>query len=205
MQGWSWKDWLVLTWCSALLLAAVLALYPGWPVLGDWWLGTPKGPPGQRLVEWLQAIFTVAAVLVALWLPWQRDLQTAHDARRTAVYRLRLTIAVLEGYAQDVLEEASGTEMLQFIELRAAIEEVLISARTIEAERLNVKWYKVATYTRAIAAQMVVTLQAFEHSAADLTAWRQMRKKFRNFASDLNGLRARAAKPHPGVVAPRVF
>lgn len=147
IETWTWQDTLWGIWCFLLLLVAVLAIFPGWAAVGRL-LETNAAP------AWVQAVGSVGAILVAVWVSHAQERRSALRAATQAVLMTRSFAGLLAAACQRAIEVAPVNSFSDLQTVRAVIDEVMITGRSINAEQLSLEWAGAIYGLRSVGVQM---------------------------------------------------
>lgn len=158
----------------------------------DWWATCMTKAEWSG---WMQAIFSVLAILTSAVLV---RLQLRHNElmiKRSAVSRTRTFVAFLGGYA----ERFTATADFNSVEMKrqSALLEAHINLDTnIPAELLNLDWIGALEAARAVAVQLKVLADCI---SADPALGPLSRPAAKELAGKLIAIEATVRKDHPGV------
>lgn len=200
MKG--WKDWAVLIWCGALILVAVINIYPGFSAV-DAMFRKPEAP------AWVQAVGSIIAIFAAVWISRDQEFRARRHLKRAAVKRARTFAASLAGLAETAIDD-SFVLISQATERRAVLVEVIADSRTIQVELLNLDWITSIHRCRVIGAQMLHFFEEFGSAGMHLTGGVTMTlvdsNQLNAFRGSMRAIRADLEKSldvvrrnHPGV------
>lgn len=173
--------------------AAALLLILGWGPLVAW------ADLHPNMAAWVQAIGSIAAILVAIWVSHWQDGRARRLRIETAVRASRTFAGLLEVAAKRVIEIAPNNQIGQYKDIMALLEEVMIDGRAIEHELLNIHWTGAIQGLRSTGAQMLEYLRSTQahHLQGN---WQSVTiQTFRHHCTEIAKCQKAVTGAHPGI------
>ena len=158
----------------------------------DWWATCMTKAEWSG---WMQAIFSVIAILMSAFLLRHQLRHNELAIKRSAVSRIRTFVAFLASYV-DRFTDTADFNSLEMKRQGALLQSQIDLSINIQADVLNIEWIAALESARAVAIQLKVLADS---TSVDPKIGLQNRNAAKELALKIASIEATVVQDHPGV------